>query len=242
MGYQAREAPLRILVVDDHAIVREGLRRILEDPFIGWNIAEAADGAEALASMRRQPADVAIIDLSMAGMGGLELIACLRNEFSKLAILVLSMHEGEHHAVLAFRAGANGYLTKDSASADLLVGALRRVAEGGAFVSPGLAEKMLQQRGSATSTPGQAADLSPRERQVLGRITDGERLTDIAEALGLSIQTVSTHKIRILEKLRLPSTAALIRYGLALDPAEPTWGISAVDKPPPPRKSPDSAT
>ena len=201
-----------ILLVDDHTIVREGLRRILEAVADEWQVIEAGSGFQALECLRRQAIGLAIVDLSMPGMSGLELIKRIRAEYAHVKVLVLSMHAEEQYALRAFRAGANGYVTKDTASAEL-VAAVRKVASGGAYVTASLAERVVQQLNGATQAAPHAL-LSDREMEVLQRIVAGERPTEIAEALHLSVKTVSTHKTRIQDKLQLPNTAALIRYGL----------------------------
>jgi DNA-binding NarL/FixJ family response regulator len=205
-------ASLRILVVDDHAIVREGLVRILGGAGHGWQVAEATSGFQALEWLRRNEAELAIVDLSMPGMSGLDLIRRLRSEFPRLRVLVLSMHAEEQYALRAFQAGAHGYVTKDRASAEL-VDAVARVGTGGVYVTASLAEQVVQHLNGATAAP-RHAHLSDRELEVLRRIVAGQRMTEIAEALHLSIKTVSTHKRRIQDKLELPSMAALIRYGM----------------------------
>ena len=205
-------APLRILIVDDHAIVREGLVRILEGTGRGWQVAEAASGLQALEWLRRNDAGLAIVDLSMPGLPGLELIRRLKSEFPRLRVLVLSMHAEEQYALRAFQAGAHGYVTKDRAPAEL-VDAVSKVAGGGAYVTASLAEQVVQQLSGATGVP-RHAHLSDRELDVLRRIVGGQSLSSIAQALYLSIKTVSTHKRRIQDKLQLPTTAALIRYGI----------------------------
>ena len=204
--------PLRILLTDDHAIVREGLKRILEGTDQAWLMAEASTGFQALELMRRQPVDLAIVDLSMPGMSGLELIKRIKSDFPQVGVLVLSMHAEEQYALRAFKAGANGYVTKDGAATEL-VAAVRKVAAGGAYVTASLAERVVLQLNGAAATP-RLAELSDRELEVLRRIVAGERLTDIAETLHLSVKTVSTHKRRIQDKLQVPTTAALIRYGI----------------------------
>lgn len=203
---------LRILIVDDHVVVREGLARILTGPGEGWIVSEASGGFQALDRLRCEPADLVIVDLSMPGMGGLELIRRIRSEFGRIAVLVLSMHAEEQYAIRAFRAGANGYLTKDTASTELLK-AVRKVMAGGAHVSADMAERVVLQ---LNGTVGMArhAQLSDRELEVLRRLVAGQRPTDIAHELHLSVKTVSTHKSRIQEKLELPSLADLVRYGL----------------------------
>ncbi|MBK6863965.1 MAG: response regulator transcription factor [Ideonella sp.] len=205
-------AGLRVLLVDDHTIVREGLRRILEAAAEGFDIVEASSGYQALESLRRDAFGLAIVDLSMPGMTGLELIRRIKAEYPQTAVLVLSMHAEEQYALRAFKAGANGYLTKDSAAEELMR-AVRKVAGGGAYVTASLAERVVQQLNGAVGVP-RHAHLSDRELEVLRRLVAGQRMTDIAEALHLSVKTISTHKTRIQDKLQLPSTAALIRYGL----------------------------
>lgn len=206
------EAPLAMLMVDDHTIVREGLKRVLE-PLAGeWTITEAGTGFQALECLRQKTFQLAIVDLSMPGMSGLELIHRIKAGYPTVAVLVLSMHAEEQFALRAFQAGANGYLTKDSASAELIA-AVRKVAGGGAYVTPTLAERVVLQLNGAVQRP-RHAQLSDRELEVLQRIVAGQRLTDIAESLHLSVKTISTHKRRIQDKLELPNAAALIRYGL----------------------------
>lgn len=203
---------LRIMVVDDHAVVREGLVRILESKERGWGVAEAGNGFQALEQMKREPADVVIVDLSMPGMSGIDLIRRLRSEHPHTRVMVLSMHAEEQYALRAFKAGAAGYLTKDRAS-DELVNAVCKVAAGGAYVTASLAERVVQQLNGMSAAP-RHAHLTDREIDVLRRIVAGERMGEIALALHLSIKTVSTHKRRIQDKLGLPSTAALVRYGM----------------------------
>jgi DNA-binding NarL/FixJ family response regulator len=205
-------AGLHVLLVDDHTIVREGLKRILEATREGWVVTEESSGFRALDSLRHHPYNLMIADLSMPGMSGLELIRRVRAEFTRLPVLVLSMHAEEEYALRAFRAGANGYVTKDSA-ADELVAAARKVAGGGTYVTNSLAERVVQHLNGSVDVP-RHAKLSERELDVLRRIVAGERSGEIAKALHLSVKTVSTHKTRIMEKLHAPSTAALVRYGM----------------------------
>ncbi len=202
----------RLLLVDDHTTVRAGLTRIIEDSDEGWGISEACSGHQALERLRNGRYKLAIVDLSMPGMSGLDLIRRIRAEFPEMRILVLSMHAEEQYAMRAFTAGANGYMTKDTA-ADELLNAIQKVSGGGSYVTGSLAERVIQQlNGKVGVAPH--AKLSNRELEVLRRIAGGQRITDIAEALHLSVKTVSTHKSRILDKLNLDTTAALIRYGM----------------------------
>ncbi len=211
----------RILIIDDHAVVREGLRRILESADREWSVAEAGTALQALEIMRHDSFDLAIVDLSMPGMNGLEFLRRARPEYPRMRVLVLSMHAEEQYAMRAFKAGASGYVTKDSASKEL-AGAVRKVNEGNPYVSANLAERMvLQLSGGAEAS--RHSELSNRELDVLKRLVAGQRPTEIARALHLSVKTISTHKRRILERLELPNLAALVRYGLqhGLGPDEP---------------------
>lgn len=224
----------RLLLVDDHTIVREGLKRILGATPEAWDITEESSGFQALDSLRHKRFDLAIVDLSMPGMSGLELIRRIRVEFPALPVLVLSMHAEEEYALRAFKAGANGYVTKDSAAAELLQ-AVRKVLLGGAYVTASLAERVVQQLNGSVEVP-RHAKLSNRELEVLKRIVAGQRSTDIALALNLSVKTISTHKTRIMDKLQVDSTAALIRYGMEHrlhgEEGPSGWAENLADSPP----------
>ena len=203
---------ISVVLADDHQLMREGLRRLL-DATPGMHVAgEAGSGHEALELLRRVAVDVAVLDLSMPGMTGMELIRRVKTEFPQVAVLVLTMHAEEQYAMRAFRCGASGYLTKDSAG-DELVQAIRKVAGGGGYVTTALAERLAMGLSALREAPRHAS-LTDREFEVFRRIVAGQRLTEIADELHLSIKTVSTHKARVLEKMDLDSTAALIRYGL----------------------------
>jgi len=201
---------IRVLLADDHQIVRDGLRRILAGQADLEVAGEAANGDEALALVRAHDYDVAVLDLSMPGLSGLDLVKRLKLEKPKLRLLVLSMHGEQQYAVRALKAGASGYLTKDSASAQL-IGALRKIAAGGVHISEAAAAGLV----SAASGDGPPhARLSDREFEVLKLLAGGASPTDIARQLHLSVKTVSTHKTRLLEKLGLGGTAELVRYAL----------------------------
>jgi DNA-binding NarL/FixJ family response regulator len=197
---------IRVLIADDHKIVRDGLRRILAAQPGVEVAAEAADGDQALALVRANAYDVALLDLSMPGLSGIDLIKRLRIERPGLRLLVLSMHGEDQYAARALKAGASGYLNKDSA-AEMLVGALRKVAAGGVHIGEAAAASLV-----ASASAHQA--LSNREFEVLRLLVEGKSQTDIAEQLHLSVKTVSTHKTRLQEKLGLKSTAELVRYAL----------------------------
>jgi len=210
---------IRVVVADDHTIVREGLRQLLSAAGDIEVVAEAVDGHEAIARVRGVDFDVLVLDMSMPGKAGMELIRQLKGEKPKLRIVVLTMHEESQYAVRAIRAGASGYLTKDTAAAQL-VHAIRKVASGGAFISAEVAEQLAHRaHGRASATPHET--LSDREFQVLQLIVAGVSLTDIGEQLHLSVKTISTHKARILDKLGLANQAELIHYAIAHGLSQP---------------------
>jgi DNA-binding NarL/FixJ family response regulator len=201
---------IRVLLADDHAIVRDGLRRILAAD-TGFEVAgEAANGDEALALVRANDYDVVVLDMSMPGLSGIDLVKRLKLEKPKLRLLVLSMHGEQQYAVRALKAGASGYLTKDSAAAQLL-GALRKVAAGGVHVSEAAAAGLVA---SSNGDGPPHTRLSDREFEVLKLLAAGSSPTQIAGRLHVSVKTVSTHKTRVLEKLGLGGTAELVRYAL----------------------------
>jgi DNA-binding NarL/FixJ family response regulator len=197
----------RIVLADDHKIVRDGLKRILAATSDLEVAAEAGDGDELLRLVKANDYDVAVVDMSMPGLAGLALIKRLKDEKPKLRILVLSMHGEQQYAARVLKAGASGYLNKDSA-AEMLVGALRKVAGGGMHIGEAAAASLV----ATERSPHEA--LSDREFEVLRLLVDGLGPTEIGERLHLSVKTVSTHKTRILEKLGLGSTAELVRYAL----------------------------
>jgi two-component system invasion response regulator UvrY len=199
---------IRVLLVDDHSIVRDGLKRILAATTDLQVAGEAASGEAALALVKANDYDVAMLDMSMPGLSGIDLIKRLKLEKPKLRILVLSMHGEQQYAARALKAGASGYLNKDSAS-ELLLGALRKIAAGGVHIGDAAAASLLQ----SGEKPAHEA-LSNREFEVLRLLVEGLGPTEIGERLHLSVKTVSTHKTRILEKLNVRSTAELVRYAL----------------------------
>jgi DNA-binding NarL/FixJ family response regulator len=203
---------IRLLLADDHALVREGLKRILAAAADIEVAGEAANGDEALALVKQLDFDLALVDLSMPGLSGLDLVKRLRLEKPKLRILVLSMHGESQYAARALKAGASGYLTKDAAAAQLL-GAIRKIAGGGVHISETAAAQLLGAAAPAGDAPPHTA-LSDREFEVFRQLVAGRSITEIAEALHLSVKTISTHKARILEKMAMASTAELVRYAV----------------------------
>jgi DNA-binding NarL/FixJ family response regulator len=203
---------IHVLIADDHALVRDGLRHILESTSGFAVVGEASDSVSTIALIRERAAEVLVLDLSMPGRNGVELIRQIKEEKPALRILVLTMHAEQQYAVRAFKGGASGYLTKESASAEL-VAAVTKVAAGGVYVSLAMAERFAQSLNEpADQLPHQR--LSDREFEVLKRIAAGRTITEIATELCVSSKTVSTYKTRILEKMQMPHDAALVRYAM----------------------------
>jgi DNA-binding NarL/FixJ family response regulator len=211
---------IRIVLADDHAIVREGLKRIVGDAADFEVAGEAADGTEVMRVVRETEFDVLVLDLSMPGRSGMELIKLVKAEKPRLRILVLSMHQETQFAVRAIKAGASGYLTKESAPAQLDV-AIRKIAGGGAYISAEVAEQLAlgAMPGAADGLPHET--LSNREFEVFRHLVTGEGVTDIAAKLNLSVKTVSTHKANLMQKLGLQNQSELVRYALKHGLADP---------------------
>ena len=202
----------RILIADDHAIVREGLRRILAADPAFVVTGEASDANEVITAVRAGGFEVLLLDLSMPGRSGIELVKRVKEERPGLRVLVLSMHAEQQYAVGAIRAGASGYLTKDTASADLS-DAIRKIASGGLFITPAVAEALaLGLQSSGADLPHKR--LTGREFEIFLLLAGGESVTRIAERLSLSVKTASSHKTNILDKMKLGSIAELVRYAI----------------------------
>lgn len=201
-----------VLVADDHAIIRDGLKKILADTPDLRVAGEAADGHAVVEQVRSRDWGLVVLDMSMPGRSGLELIKQLRSERPRLPVLVFSMHPEEQYAVRAIRAGASGYLSKETDS-DMLLPAMRKVASGGAFVSAKVAELLAMDNSRTRDEPSHTL-LSDREWGIFSRIVRGESLTEIADELCLSIKTVSTHKAHILAKMGMANQVDLVRYAI----------------------------
>lgn len=203
---------IRILIADDHAIVREGLKLILaEAPDMGI-VAEAGSGPETLSSVREQSCDLVLLDISMPGSNGIEVLKSIKREVPSLPVLILSMYPEEQYAIRAFKAGASGYLTKDGPSEELLA-AIRKAVAGGRYVSSSLAETLAFSLDDKTSKPPHEL-LSDREYQVFQLIASGVSTREIAGLMTLSIKTVSTYRTRVLNKMNMKSNAHLTRYAV----------------------------
>jgi DNA-binding NarL/FixJ family response regulator len=204
---------IRVLIADDHAIVRQGFKQIFSETEDLVVAGEADDGAEALQLARQQEWDVFLLDVTMPNRNGIDTLKQLKKEFPKLPVLILSMHPEEQYAVRAIKSGASGYLTKQSAP-ELLVTAIRQVARGKKYVSPAVAEQLANAlvAGDGEKPPHEL--LTDREYQVFRLIAAGKPLTQIADELNLAVATISTFRTRIIEKTGLKSNAEMIRYGI----------------------------
>ena len=210
---------VRIVLADDHAIVREGLKRIVSDVADFSVAGEAADGTQVMQIVRSLEFDVLLLDLSMPGRSGMELIKLVKAEKPRLRILVLSMHQEMQYAVRAIKSGASGYLTKESAPAQLEQ-AIRKIAGGGAYISAEVAEQLAL--GAMPGSDAPAHDtLSDREFEVFRALVEGNAVSDIAAKLNLSVKTVSTHKSNLMQKLGLANQTELVRYALKHGLADP---------------------
>jgi len=201
---------LEILVVDDHLVVREGLKRILAECDDCMVAAEAGTVADALVWLRSRSFDLVLLDISLPERTGLDLLRTIKAEWPRLPVLMLTAHAEDHYAVRAFKEGADGYLNKQTAM-DSLVTAIRKVAAGGKYLTPALAERIATEIGARNERPPHAT-LSQRELQILKLIARGASLKDIAAQLHISAKTVTTYRARILDKTGLTSNAELTRY------------------------------
>ena len=203
---------VKILVIDDHEVVRRGVKQILEETFPHVEVGEADTGQKGIAAARQEPWDLAIVDISLPDQSGLELLCELHSTAPQLPLMVLSLHPEEQYAVRAFRAGAMAYLTKHTAPEEL-ARAVKQVLTGRMYVTASLGERMA---GSLSKNPTgpEHHTLSGREFEVLVLLAQGQSVKHIAHSLTLSIKTVSTYRARLLDKLQLSTTAELIRYAL----------------------------
>ncbi|MEC5396631.1 response regulator transcription factor [Uliginosibacterium sp. H1] len=210
--FAAMSEKIRVLIVDDHAIIRHGLKQILSDTEDMEAVGEADGGVRALQMLRNSQYDVVLMDVSMPDRNGIDTLKLIKKEFAKLPVLILSMHPEEQYAVRALRAGAAGYLSKQGAP-EQLVTALRQVAAGKKYVSAAVAEELANAITEDLERPPHEK-LSDREYQTLCMISSGKTLTQIAEQLNLSVKTVSVYRARLLEKMKLRNNAELTHYGL----------------------------
>ena len=203
---------MRIIVVDDHPIIREGVRRIISENKELSVVAEVGDGDEVLRTIRNLPCDMVLLDIGLPRKNGLDVLTQIRSEKPNLPVLVFSMHSEEQYALRVLRAGASGYLTKDSAAVSLME-AIRKVVRGGRYVSPDVAERLAFRLRMETGKPPHES-LSDREYQFLCLLSKGKTVSQIAKELSLSVKTISTYRTRVLEKMGYKNNAELIHYAL----------------------------
>jgi DNA-binding NarL/FixJ family response regulator len=203
---------IRVLIADDHRILREGLKQLLAESGDITVGGEAENGFEALDKIRKEDWNAVVLDMSMPGKSGIELIRQIKEEKPKLPILILSMHKEDVYALRTLKAGASGYLSKDSASTEL-VKAIRKVAGGGVYINSNIAEKLAVGLMPASDAAPHTL-LSDREYQIFLMLVSGKGITDIADELHLSVKTVSTHKTRIMQKMNITSLSGLIKYAI----------------------------
>jgi two-component system, NarL family, invasion response regulator UvrY len=205
-------AEIKILIGDDHSIVREGMMRLLKEEFEAVQFGEATSGNEVLEKVKEKKWDVIIMDITMPGRSGLEILKQLRTDSVTTPVLVLSMYPEDQYALRVMRAGASGYITKDSASEEL-VHAVKRVLAGRKYVSETLAERLADGLNANTDKPIHEL-MSDREYQVMCMIASGKTVSEIADELSLSVPTISTYRARILEKLHMKSNAEITRFAI----------------------------
>lgn len=203
---------MKILITDDHAVVRQGLKQILATEFRNAVFGEAGNAQEAITRLWKEPWDVAVLDITMRGRSGLEVLKEARRARPKMPVLMLSMHPEDQFAVRVLKLGAAGYMTKESAPQEL-VGAIKKVLGGGRYVSPALAERMATYLDIDTQKPPHER-LSDREFLVLRMMGAGKTATQIAKELSLSVKTISTYRARVLEKMKMQTSAELMHYAI----------------------------
>lgn len=203
---------IRILIADDHAVVRRGLRELLSDEFPNASFGEAGNAAEALGLLRQDRWDIALVDITMPGRSGLDLLKDCRSRCPNMPVLVLSAHPEDQFAVRVLKAGASGYMTKETAPEEL-VKAIRRILGGGRYVSDSLAQTLAGSLDPGPEHPPHET-LSDREYEVMRLIASGKTATEIAQELALSVKTISTYRARILEKMRLRNNAEITTYAI----------------------------
>ncbi len=203
---------IKVLIADDHTLVRKGLKQILLETKDIEGVDEARDGKETINKVSQKKYDLVLLDISLPGRSGIDVLKQLKYLKPKLPVLVLSMHPEEQYAVRSMRAGASGYLTKESAPNEL-IDAIRKVARGGKYITSTLAEKLADEIGpSVGKAPHET--LSDREYQVMCMIASGKIVKEIAETLNLSVKTISTHRARILRKMHMENNAQLTHYAI----------------------------
>lgn len=207
------QQPLRMLIADDHSLVRRGLRQILADAFPHAEFGETSTVPETLAALRGQTWHLLVLDINMPGRSGLDVLKEMKSAGIKTPTLVISVHSEDQYALRALKAGAAGYLSKDTAP-ELFLGAVERILSGRTFISPALAEKLADEMRGRRQAKSALERLSDREMEVLRLIGSGRTVKEIAGLLSLSVKTVSTYRVRLLAKLRMKTNAELMRFAI----------------------------
>ena len=207
---------IRVMLADDHALVRAGIRSLLQGLGGVEVVGEAGDGREALHLLETQRPDVLLMDLMMPGLGGLEALPRVRNEFPQVRVLVLSMHANEEYVLRALRDGAAGYLLKGATRPELEM-AVRAVARGETYLSPAMSKSVVEGYLRGSAAEGSAGvQLTPRQREVLQLIAEGGTNKEIGQRLGVSVKTVETHRMQLMERLGVHDVAGLVRYAVRI--------------------------
>ena len=203
---------MHILIADDHAVVRRGLREILTDALPGADFSEAGNGDEVLSHLGKSPAALLVLDINMPGRSGIDVLRDVKHSYPRLPVIILSCHPEDQYAVRCLRAGAAAYINKDSAPEELAI-ATRKIMSGGRYLSTSLAEKLIANLDEPVDKPVHEL-LSDREHEVMRMIADGVALTEIGDRLHVSVKTISSYRARIMEKMQLKSNADLTRYAM----------------------------
>lgn len=210
------KAPIRVLLAEDHALVRAGIRSLLASVPDIEVVGEAGDGREALAILERTPADVAILDITMPGMNGLEAASRIAERWPATRVIILSMHSNEEYVARALRAGAAGYLLKDAGTSELEA-AIRAVVGGQSYLSPAVSKRVVAGgSGGGAEGPTALEALTPRQREVLQLIAEGHSTKGIAAVLELSVKTIETHRTQLMQRLGIHDVAGLVRYAMRM--------------------------
>jgi DNA-binding NarL/FixJ family response regulator len=211
---------IRVLLAEDHHLVRAGLRALLDPVPDIEVVGEAGDGREALTLLKTKPADVAILDISMPGMNGLEAAVRMADEFPATKVVILTMHSNEEYVLRALRAGVAGFLLKDAGTAEL-EGALRAVVRGETYLSPGVSKKVVEGYLGRSGGVHPLDSLTPRQREVLQLIAEGYSTKQIAGLLGVGVKTIETHRTQLMDRLGIHEIAGLVRYAVRVGLVSP---------------------
>lgn len=203
---------MHILIADDHGVVRRGLKEILAEALPGTDFSEAGNGDEVLSQLAKSKIGLLVLDISMPGRSGMDVLRDVKQTYPRLPVIILSVHPEDQYAVRCLRAGAAAYINKESATEELAI-ATKKILSGGRYISPSLAEKLIANLDEPVDRPAHEL-LSDREHEVMRMIAAGVPLTDIGDSLHVSVKTVSTYRARIMEKMQMKSNAELTRYAL----------------------------